>query len=188
MPSTTMSRLLVALLVASIALLLGANAGLAAADRLVVTQDESSMERAIESYLTSNHNLIVNEKMIESDDLTLEVPFKGDPMPAFRVVIDTQPDNRDKDTNRVIERAILVVCYTSIKVPPERRGAVMDVINDYNRKKLFASVYIDTDGEIVCGWNLNVLEEGLATEYVYDAVARVQNIWRGLYPDVSGKL
>jgi len=183
-----MSRWFVGVLTASFMLLLGSGAGFAADDRLTVTQDESAMERTIESYLTTVHKLTITEKTEAGDDLTLNVPFKGDPMPSFRIVIDTQAANRDKDTNQILERTILTNLYTTIKVPQERRAAVLEVLNDFNRKKIFACAYIDTDGEIVCGWNLNVLEVGLPTEYVYDAVVRVQKIWTEAYPDVSKAL
>lgn len=166
-------------------LLFSMNAASAADDRLVVTQDENSMERVIENYLVTTHKLVINEKGADNDDLYLELPMKGDPMPAYRISIDSQPLNRDKETDKVIERGVLINLLTTIKVPKERRAAVLEVINDFNRKKAFASIYIDTDGEIVCCWILNVLSDGLPTENVYDAVARVQNIWKVVYPEVA---
>jgi hypothetical protein len=60
------------------------------------------------------------------------------------------------------------------------------LINDFNRRKAFCSAYIDTDGEVICSWILNVLPEvGLPTECVYDTVARLQNIWKALYPELA---
>jgi hypothetical protein len=141
MLSHTTSHLLVVVLVASFALVLGANVGLAANDQLVVAQDESSMERVIESYLTTMHGMVATEKMQGSDDLTLELPFKTDPMPKFRIVIDTEAANRDKNTNAVTERTVLAWLYTAVKVPPKRRAAVLEVINDFTRNKIFASIY-----------------------------------------------
>ena len=147
------------------------------------------MERIIKAYLVDVHKLIVEEKHgKEADDLYLELPFKGDPMPKFRMTLDSQPLNRAKDTDKVIERGVLLNLYTSITVPEEKRAGALGVINDFNRRKAFCSVYIDTDGEVICSWIVNVLEQGLATEYVYDAVARLQNIWKAVYPDLSAEL
>lgn len=182
---------LLAALVATTALLLGA---LLPAhcdnDMLSVVQDESSMERIIKAYLVDTHKLVVDEKTSKDDanDMYLELPFKGDPMPKFRMTVDSQPLNRDKDSNKVIERGVLLNLYTNIKVPDGKRIGALGVINDYNRRKAFCSVYIDSDGEVICSWILNVLEQGLATEYVYDAVARLQNIWKAVYPDLKAEL
>jgi hypothetical protein len=68
-----------------------------------------------------------------ADHLCLELPFKGDPMPKFRLTI-------------------------------------------------------DTDGEIVCSWILNILSDGLPVERVCDSVARLQNTWEVLDPLVAPNL
>ncbi len=160
----------------------------ASGDNLVVVQDESSMERLIENNLATVHNLTVNEKFATADDLYLQVPMKGDPMPAYHFTIDTQVANRDDTTHLVTERAVLVELNTGIKVPAEHRAAVLEVLNNLNRGKIFASAYIDTDTEIVFGWNLNVMADGLPIEYVFDAVAREDKLWRGSYADVMKAL
>ena len=158
---------------------------------LTVVQDESSMEQTIERYLKDKHQLVIDEKTNSSDagDLYLELPFKGDPMPKFRMDIDSQPLNRDKDTNKVTERGVLLNLYTDVRVPADKMGVALVVINDFNRRKAFCSAYVDTDGEVVCSWILNVLPDvGLPTEAVYDAVARVQNIWKAIYPDLTNAI
>ncbi len=175
------NRLLAVVLTASALVLAWAVGAWCDDARLTVVQDETSMERVIERYLKENHQLIIEEKTLDSDDLYLELPFKGDPMPKFRMAIDTQPLNRGED-GEVIERGVLVNLYTDVRIPKEDFARAMEAINDWNRKKAFSSIYIDTDGEVVCCWILNVLPEGLPTEYVYDTVARLQNIWKGLYP------
>ena len=69
--------------------------------------------------------------------------------------------------------------YTGVIVPTNQRAAVWSV-NDYNRRKAFCSVYIDTDGEIICSWIINVLSEGLPTE------ATFTTRWRAFR--ISGRL
>jgi hypothetical protein len=157
-------------------------------ERLTVVQDESSMEKTIAVYLRDTHSLVVEEKTAADDanDLSLDLPFKGEPMPKFHISIDSQPLNRSKSTKRVTERGILFNLFTGVMVPEGGRAAAQNAINDWNRRKAFASVYIDTDGQVVCCWVLNVLSEGLATEYVYDTVARLQDIWKGLWPLLPG--
>jgi hypothetical protein len=177
------------LLLLALGLLTCASVGSAENEKLTVVQDESSQERIIEAYLTKVHGLVFEEKWgKEPNDLYLELPFKGDPMPKFRISVDTQPLNRDKDTNAVIERGVLINLYTGVNVPEGKQNAALAILNDFNRRKAFCSAYIDTDGEIVCSWILNILADGLPTEYVYDAVARVQNIWRAIYPVISKEL
>ncbi len=159
-----------------------------AADRLVVVQDESSMERTIERYLVDSHKLIVKEKTDSKDpsDMFLELPFTAvDNGAAFRIVVDTQSSNRDKDTGKVKERAVLITLYTGVKASPANRSAVVAMLDDLNRRKIFASFYLDTDGEILNCWVLNVLDVGLPTEYVYDAIARVDRLWREFWPQVA---
>ena len=156
-------------------------------DRLTITQDESSMELKIEKYLKTQHNLAVVEKNTKAgDDLWLELPFTGGPMPPYRVLLDTQPLN--KSGNLVTERGIRIQMFTKVMVPAGRRPAALAVINDFNRRKVFSAVYVDTDGEVVLDWTLNVLSGGLDYEYVYDVLAREDKLWRTLYPDLMRAL
>lgn len=157
---------------------------------LTVAQDESSQEKIIARNLTTIHTLIVDEKTSKDDpnDLYLELPFKGDPMPKSRMTIDTQVLNRATDSSKVIERGVLFNLYTDVIVPADKRAAVMEKINDVNRRKAFSSIYIDTDGEIICSWILNILSDGLPVEYVFDVVARLQNIWKVAYPLVAPEM
>jgi Putative bacterial sensory transduction regulator len=155
-------------------------------NRLVVVQDESSMEQTIERYLKANHQLIINEKR-DGDDLWLDLPMKGDPMPAYHITIDTQSLNKDA-AGKILERGVRIQALTGVKVPEARRGAVLRVLNDFNRDKVFAAVYVDNDDELMLDWTLNVMADGLATEYVYDAVSREEKLWRELYPLVMAAL
>jgi hypothetical protein len=159
-------------------------------DKLVVVQDESSMEQTIERYLKDKHQLIINEKFLKPDDLYLELPMKGEDvpgMPAYRIQIDTQALNRN-DSGLILERGVRIQLLTGIKVPADKWVAAMRAINDFNRRKTFSATYVDEDGEIVLDWTLNVLSEGLATEYVFDTVARESKLWKELYPDATAAL
>lgn len=181
-----MKKLILLLVAASVAGPFGARAARAQDGTLTVVQDESSMERRIEQFLKTQHQLTVNEK-VNGDDLWLELPFKGDPMPKYRILIDTQPLNKE-DNGRVTERGIRVQLLTGIKVPSVRWAAMLQVINDFNRKKVFSAAYIDTDGEVILDWTLNVMAQGLDEEYTYDVLAREEKLWRELYPLVSATL
>jgi hypothetical protein len=155
-------------------------------DQLTVVQDESSMEQTIERYLKATYQMTVSEK-VKGDDLWLELPMKGDPAPSYRLLIDTQALNKDR-SGRVIERGVRIQALTGIKVPETRRTAVLRVLNNFNRDKVFAAVYVDTDGEVMLDWTLNVMAPGLHTEYVYDVIVRENKLWRELYPLVSAAL
>lgn len=152
--------------------------------QLTVTQDESSMERIIESCLKTRHNLTVNEKFLKPDDLYLELPFKGGPMPKYRYTLDTQTLNKD-DAGKTTERGIRVTLFTSLKIMPAHYYDALRIINDFNRRKVFSAVYVDTDNEVILDWTLNVMAEGLDPEYTFDVLARLDKLWRGLYPEVS---
>jgi len=156
---------------------------LASDERLTVAQDESSQELIIERYLKSSYGLVTAEQRKE-DDLWLNMAMKGDPMPSYRIVIDTQPLNKDK-SGRITERGVRFQAFTGVKVTEAQRPAVTKVINDFNRDKVFSAVYVDTDGEIVLDWTLNILEPGLDLAYVYDVLMREDKLWRELYPRVT---
>ena len=113
----------------------------------------------------------------------LSMSMKGEPMPSYRITIDTQPLNKDK-SGRVLERGIRIQAMTGIHVTDAQRPAVDRVINDFNRDKVFAASYVDSDGEVMMDWTLNILEAGLDTSYVYDVLTREDRLWRELYPRV----
>jgi hypothetical protein len=148
------------------------------------------MEKVIESYLKAKHDLVVDEKFQgdNNDDLYLDIPFKAENgVPKFEFFVDTQPTNHD-DHDKVLERGVLLSLETGVTVPDDKRAEVLELLNTWNRTKNFSSTYLNKDGEIVCDWCLNVMKEGLATEYVFDGIVRVQNNWRKLWPEVSKTL
>ena len=159
---------------------------LAQNEKLTLVQDESSMELQIEKYLKTEHQLTLTEKRT-GDDLWLNMAMKGDPMPVYRIAIDTQPLNKDK-AGRVIERGIRIQAFTGVKVSEEKRAAATRVVNDFNRDKVFSAVYVDTDGEIVLDWTLNVMEPGLDPIYVFNVLSREDRLWRELYPRITAVL
>jgi hypothetical protein len=75
-----------------------------------------------------------------------------------------------------------------VKVPDNKRAAVLEVLNDWNRKKIFCSAYINTDGEIRLDWVVNVQAAGLPTEYVHDALTRLVDLWTEMFPAVADAL
>ncbi len=157
----------------------------AAGDNLVVTQDESSMERLIESNLITMHKLTVNEKFASADDLYLDLPMKGDAMPAYHITIDTEASHHNDLTHLITARAILLELHTNMKVPPQHRAAVLELLNNLNREKVFASAYIDSNTEIIFGWNLDVMSDGLPIEYVSDAVTQEDKLWKANYGELE---
>ena len=150
-------------------------------DRLRVTQDEASMERVIESYLTSVYKVDVQEKTAQAGDLVLLVKMEGKGGPDFAVVVDTQCTNRDGD-GQVVERTVSVQIYTGVKVPGGKRAAVLEAVNKFQAGSWYASIYLDEDDEISCQWCVNVMKEGLPTDYVADAIVRVAESWRKFRP------
>lgn len=158
--------------------------------QLAVTQDESSMEKLIESYLKEQHKLILEEDLLDEagEDMRLKVPFQAEEgVPRFTLYIDTQPTNYDEQ-DRVTERGVLLSLETGVIVPEGKRAQIVQLLNEHNRSKNFSSVYMNERGHLYCDWILNVMAPGLATEYVYDALARVQRLWRGLWPEVAAAL
>lgn len=163
------------------------SAASAADDTLTVTQDESSMERAIERYLKNTYAAPVEAKELAEGDVALIVPMEGKGGPDFGVVVDTQASNRAED-GKVLERVVSVQVYTGVKVPDERRGAVLEALNRFLAGMWFASIYIDEDKELSCQWCVNVMKEGLPTEYVADAIIRVADSWRKFRPEAEKAL
>jgi len=159
---------------------------LAQEEKVTVAQDESSVELIIETYLTKVHQLVLTEKR-NGDDLWLNMAMKGDPMSSYRITIDTQPLNKDK-AGRIIERGIRIQAMTGVKVSEAQRPAVIRIINDFNRDKVFAAAYVDSDGEVMLDWTLNILEPGLDLAYVYDVLTREDRLWHELYPRVNAAM
>jgi hypothetical protein len=148
------------------------------------------MEKVIEAYLHDNYNLVIDEKYNDDaqKDMYLEVPYKAGDWPAFTVDIDTDGISHDKATGKITERGVLIFLHTAVTVPDAKRAAVSEVLNDYNRKKVFCSAYIDDNGEIRLDWVLGVLQEGLPTTYVEDVLDRLVTLWTGMYSDVAAAL
>ena len=153
-------------------------------DVLTVTQDESSMESVIEGYLKANYDVTIEEKKITEGDLALLVTMEGKGGPDFKVVVDTQPSNKDAD-GKVLERVIAVQVYTGVKVPDDKRAAVLEAINKFQAGTWFSSIYIDEDNELSAQWCVNVMKEGMPTEYVADAIIRVSETWRKFRPEAE---
>jgi len=165
-------------------------AGAADNAQLMVTQDESAMEKVIASYLKEEYKLILEEERLDegADDLRLKVPFRAEEgVPKFDFYIDTQPTNYD-EADRVTERGVLLNLETGVIIPEGKRAQVAQLLNDHNRRKNFSSVYMDLRGQIQCDWILNVMSPGLATDYVYDVLVRIQGLWRGLWPEIAAAL
>jgi len=179
--------------VVTMAVLVGAlMLGMAASARadgnmLTVTQDESSMERVIEQYLKDAHQITLTEKTLENNDLVLIDEEKGDPMPGYRIMIDTESVAKPAD-GKVTERAVTVQLYTGVKVPADKRADVLQAINEFTSKNWFFAAYVDQDDEIALQWSVNVMSQGLHAEYVYDGLVRVNKNWQNLWPSVAKAL
>jgi Putative bacterial sensory transduction regulator len=128
----------------------------------------------------------VTEKHFKADDLYLEMVMKGNPMPQYKYLIDTQVLNNEGD--KIIERGIRLQLFTQVKVSAAERDPVIRIIDDFNRRKVFSAAYIDTDGEIVVDWTLNILPCGLDMEYVWDALVREDKLWHELYSELAPTL
>ena len=139
--------LLVSLLVVVLALLGAAAPGRCDNAQLQVVQDESSMERVIEAYLKANYTVEVTEKTIGEDDLALVVKMEGKGGPDFNVVVDTQSSNKGDD-GTVRERLVSVQVFTGVKVPADKRTAMLEALNKFQADTWFASLYLDEDDEI----------------------------------------
>jgi len=156
-------------------------------EQLTVVQDESSMERVIEGYLKANCKEEVQEKQAAEGDLALVVKMKGEGGPDFSVLVDTQASNRDSAGN-VLERFVTVQVFTGVEVPEERRAAVFEALNKFQADSWYASIYIDEDKELSCQWCVNVMKQGMHTEYVADAIIRVAETWRKFRPQAEKAL
>ncbi|MBU0609720.1 MAG: YbjN domain-containing protein [Armatimonadetes bacterium] len=139
------------------------------------------MERVIKQYLKDAHQLTAQEEVLEDNDLVLLYKFTGGAIPGFTITVDTQAVNEDDD-GTVRERAVTAQIFTGVKVPDEKTAAVLEVMSRFARDSWFFSGYIDEDSEVALQWNVNVMAQGLHTEYVYDMLARLCKTWEKLSP------
>jgi hypothetical protein len=145
------------------------------------------MERVIEGYLKTSYKCEVEEKTVGEGDLALVVKMEGKGGPDFTVVVDTQASAKD-DAGKATERIVMVQVFTGVKVPDERRTAVLEAVNKFQAGMWFASIYLDEDKEISCQWCVNVMKQGMPTDYVADAIVRVADTWRRFRPQAEKAL
>jgi len=157
-------------------------------DRLTVTQDESSMEATIARYLKARYDVDADVKQLAEGDQALAVNVSAKDAPDVRVVVDTQSSARTPDGSTITERTVTMMVYTGVKVPAAKRCAVLEAINHLVAGNWFSAAYLDEDDEVTLQWSVNVMKEGLPTDYVADAVIRTAQNWRKLKPEVEAAL
>jgi len=159
---------------------------------LTVAQDESSVEEAIATYLRSRGLVVgyVNASANQrEEDRVLILPYGGpSEIPNFRILIDTQPSNRDPSSQTVTERVVFVRLLTGTYVKPGHESALLGCLNNYHQRFWAGRFFVDTDRELVADWPLNILASGLPAEVVHDAVLRLVNGWNFLYPFVKAHI
>lgn len=170
-------------------ILCGISTVLAAPLMLQATQDNSSMEKTISKFLRDAHQLQfdVIENKGKPDSMVLSRDMKGGKVPDYSVVISTGVSEKD-NKGRVLQRLVVVMLVTDIKVPAEKRAAVLEAMNKLNNENDFAMLVIDHDDEIGMSWVLNVTEAGLPAEAVYDIYQYVNEAWASSQPVLAKAL
>lgn len=159
---------------------------------LYVVQDESSLEHQIGDYLRSKGLKVLYRSAspngngngaTATDDGLLLLFSLGNKMPDFSVLIDTQPSASDpKRPGVATERAVTIRLYTGTYVRPAQRNEALDLLCARHRRVWAGTYWVDTDGELVCSWVLNITSAGLPVENVVDAVVRIVSNWEDFFP------
>jgi len=155
----------------------------------MVSQDESSVEEAIGSYLQKEGFMVAYvdiSKDRNKEDKALVIPFGNMRIvPDFRIFIDTLPSGRQRSTKKILERVVLIRLLTRTYVRKGHETALLKCLNAYHRDRWAGRFYIDKDGELVADWPLNILGTGLPADLVNDAVVRLISGWSSLYTEVK---
>ncbi len=164
--------------------------------KLTVTQDESTLEKAIDNYLTLTKGITggisrFNDK--ERKDLLVAYPISSDKVPDIRVVIDTLAAEKDAD-GKTRERVIMVQSFyelpASAKTPEARRKLLELCTKWMDGHWSPGGVYVDSDGDLAWRTAINIPGRNFSVhaELVYDAVARMGPFWRSFYPLMKKEL
>ncbi|MEN6303073.1 MAG: YbjN domain-containing protein, partial [Armatimonadia bacterium] len=151
-----------------------------------VTQKEGDMEKAIGKYMKDAHGL--DFQAVPDEDgkggLTLVMAMDSDKVPDFSSFIKSLPYQQD-DKGTITQRAIVIGFVSGMKVPNEKRAAILERMNTLNDGQDFTHLYIDKDNEIGFRWMFVVTPDGLPAGYIFNAMAYMMPAWEAAQPQLA---
>lgn len=162
---------------AAIALgLVGLLAGMVQAAPLVLVASDPDLGRTIGQYMLSDHNVHFGSKQDSEDRTTLMRMVTSEEVPEYAFAVIPIPAAHD-DKGKVTAQMIVLMVISEMKVPAEKRAAVLEAMNKLNNDNDYTHLYIDDDSEVAFRWALVVTGSGLPAESVWDAYAGMLPAW-----------
>ncbi|MEI6503892.1 MAG: YbjN domain-containing protein [Armatimonadota bacterium] len=160
-----------------VVLLVGLSLGSAHAAPLTLQVNDNAMGKTIGKFMQDAHQISFDQKPDkEGPDVTLLRTEKRDKVADFPFVIVTMPYAKD-DGGKVTARMVVLMVISGLKVPGDKRGAVLEEMNKLNDNNDYTHLYLDSDNEIAFRWALVVTGSGLPAESVWDAYAGMLPAW-----------
>lgn len=154
-------------------------------------EDGTAVERRIGDYLTAKG--LENEliKTQSPGDSVLMLVLHGEPgKPDVVIILDTQTSARNKETLEAVEQVILLQLRSEVKVPVDRRGQILRLLNAHHNEFWAGRFSIDDDdGELHGSWAINLSRDyDTPIEVVEDAMVRLVASWLELQPKLAKQL
>lgn len=162
----------------AVLLLIGLSLGTAHAAPVVLQPGDTGMGKAIAKWMQDTHKIgfDIKENKDGGADPTILRTEKGQKVGDYPFVIVSVPYAKD-DNGKVTERMVVMMVISGIKVPDDKRGAVLELMNKLNDSNDYTHLYIDEDNEVAFRWALVVTSGGLPIEAVWDAYSNMVPAW-----------
>jgi len=157
-------------------LLLGLSVGIGLAAPLVLRATDLDLGRTMGQYMLSAHNVHFGSQQDSEDRRTLMRMVQSTKVPEYAFAIIPIPLARDSK-GKVTSQMVVLMVISELKVPDDKRGAVLEAMNKLNEANDYTHLYIDGDGDVAFRWALVVTASGLPAESVWNAYAGMLSAW-----------
>ena len=165
-------RLTIALLVIAVLSLTAACAA-----PLTLQANDAALGKTIGKYLQDVHQVGFDQKPDkEGPGVTLVRTESGQEVGDFPFVIDSVPATKD-DSGKLGQGMVVLMVISGIKVPDDKRAAILEEMNKLNDNNDYTHLYIDSDSEIAFRWALAITAAGLPADNVWDAYSNMLPAW-----------
>lgn len=159
-----------------------------------LSQDESSLEKAIAKYLKDSHKLSATFRFMDKDynNLFLEYSLAADEAPRAPLFIDTVVSARNKKTKEVTGRVVKIFFFYNLPASlrtARLRQKILELNNLANLNFWVpSSVCLTPDGKrLLFASYLSIPnpETPLQLSLVSDTLVRMVRAWEGYYPQLQ---
>lgn len=174
-------------LIIAVLLLLSLAIGIAHSAPVMLQATDNAMGKTIARYMQDAHQIGFDIKENGDADPSIMHTEKGQKVADYPFVIVTVPYAKD-DKGAVTARMVVLMVIPQIKVPDDKRGAVLEAMNKLNNDNDYTHLYIDDDNEIAFRWAIVVTKSGLPIDAVWDAYSSMVPAWEAAGEELNKAL